>query len=463
MVLSAIIFVVSLVTFFWRIDSFPLRNWDEAWYGEIIRNMASGQYGFLVSFWNGQYYFDKPPLYFWLSSPIVKFFGVGEWQVRFVSALAASFSAVLIFLIAKKLLGDGWKDSRVGIFSSLIFLTLGQVRDRFSHGNLDGLLVFFILAGFYLYLVSLDKKGIAPLAGIVVGVGFLIKGSLLGVFGLFVCFVYSFFLDKRITKQFYVTAIYSLFVFSIWLLFGYRGFGIKFIDWFLFYSDAGNLRGGLRFSFDIFNYLIRDIGFWFVPILFSIPLLKKLPAQNRKILLSLSLPAFLFVIALGFLKERFDWYLLPAYPLFSIIFGYFLTRLYEVYGRNCFILVALILVLQTIHVAKIENIYPDRSWVGANLGKLAREIIPKDDTIILDDKDFTSFLFYSEHKRIYIFLEQGGKEREWWIIGYKDIPSFLSSNSKSWIITSDEKKLPIGISGIPEVVAEDFKFFRLYW
>lgn len=453
-----LIFAVSVVTFFWRVNSFPLRNWDEAWYGEIIRNMASGEYSYLLSFWNGQYYFDKPPLYFWLSLPIVKFFGVGEWQVRFVSVLAASFSAILIFLIAKKL----FKDSRVGVFSTLVFLTLGQVVDRFSHGNLDGPLVFFILAGFYFYLVSLGKKGVAPFAGVAFGLGFLVKGWLLGVFGLFVCFIYSLLVDRKITKQFYITVICSLFVCSVWLLFGYREFGMKFIDWFLLHSDAGNLTGGGKFSFDLFGYLIRDIGFWFVPVLLSIPLLKKLTNRNKRFLLSLSMPTFLFVIALGFLKERFDWYLLPSYPLMAIVMGYLVVRLYESNRNACFLIVAVILFGQTIHVAKIENIYSDRSWVGANLGKLAKNIIPDGDTIGLDDRDFTSFLFYSEHKQIYVFLEQGGKEGEWWIIGYKDLPSFLSSNPKSWIVTSDDKRLPIGISRTPQVVSEDFKFFRLY-
>ena len=278
---GVVVFIVSLAAFFWGINSFPLRNWDEAWYGEIIRNMAGGQHGLLVSFWNGQYYFDKPPLYFWLSLPIVKFFGIGEWQVRFVSALAASFSVVLIFLIAKKI----FKNGKIGIFSSLVFLTLGQVRDRFSHGNLDGLLVFFILAGFWLYLVSLSKIRVAPLAGIVFGLGFLVKGWLVGVFGLLVCFIYSLVVKRKITKQFYISGAFALLPFFLYLFLGYREFGIEFIDWFLFQPSAGNLSERLQFSTNVFGYLVRDVGFWFVPVLFSIPLLKKLSKADRRILL----------------------------------------------------------------------------------------------------------------------------------------------------------------------------------
>ena len=56
-----------------------VRNWDEAWYAEIIKNMAVKDYGWLMPWWNGRYYFDHPPLYFWLSGVVVKLFGLGEW------------------------------------------------------------------------------------------------------------------------------------------------------------------------------------------------------------------------------------------------------------------------------------------------------------------------------------------------------------------------------------------------
>ena len=100
------IFLISFITFFRNIGSYPLRNWDEAWYGEIIKNMASGTYGYMVPFWNGQYYFDKPPLYFWLSLPFFKFSpppaGGEEWQARIVSATAAPVGAPSVFFFLQK-------------------------------------------------------------------------------------------------------------------------------------------------------------------------------------------------------------------------------------------------------------------------------------------------------------------------------------------------------------------------
>ncbi len=134
----------SILIFFRRINVFPLRNWDEAWYAEIIKNMASGNYGYLMPYWNGRYYFDHSPLYFWLSAPFFKFFGPGEWQARIVSAVASVFVVIFIFLIGKRLV-----NTLTGFFSVLIFLTLGGVVMRFAHGNLDSFLVFFFLGSFY--------------------------------------------------------------------------------------------------------------------------------------------------------------------------------------------------------------------------------------------------------------------------------------------------------------------------
>jgi len=58
---AILVLISSFAVFFSKISSFPLRNWDEAWYAEIIKNMASGKYGYLMPFWNGRYYFDNAP------------------------------------------------------------------------------------------------------------------------------------------------------------------------------------------------------------------------------------------------------------------------------------------------------------------------------------------------------------------------------------------------------------------
>ena len=412
-----------------------LRNWDEAWYAEIIRNMSEGL-GYLVPFWNGQYYFDKPPLYFWLTLPIIKLFGVGEWQVRFVSIVATILAAFLVYLIGKKLLGKS-----VGILSLLVFMTLGQAAVRFLHGNLDALLVCFFLLTFYFYLLSEKKSIFSIMTGISLGLGFLVKGWFVGLFPLLLIFSYSIFTEKKLPKNIFLILIFALISSGWWYVLGILKFGKQFSDWYLFNPGGGLLGKPLdSFSLNYFVDLIRDIGFWWILIIMGVFKLRKLVQKEKLILVSFLLPVAVFIFSLNFLSEKLGWYNLPTYPIVAIIVGFFGSRLFQVSGKLA-IIVCILLVAQIYWVVRVENIYPDRSKIGADLGKYARDIVPKDDMLILDDHDFTSFLYYSNHKMVYVLQKGDGKPGEWWILDYGDLEKFLRDNPRTWIVTPDLKNL----------------------
>src|SRR3989344_9177204 len=236
---AILVLISSLAVFFFKIASFPLRNWDEAWYAEITKNMASGKYGILMPFWNGRYYFDHAPLYFWLSAPIFKIFGAGEWQARFVSAVAAIIAAFLIFKIGKRL-----KDETTGIISALVFLTFGGVTVRFAHGNLDALLICFFLASFYFYLKSEEKKIFGFAAGAFIGLGFLIKSWGIGFFPLVLIFMYAYFKD-RFPRNLLLIILGTLIFSSWWYFLGILKFGSQFINWYLLDPSEGRLASPL--------------------------------------------------------------------------------------------------------------------------------------------------------------------------------------------------------------------------
>ena len=439
---AILILTSSVFVFFSKIASFPLRNWDEAWYGEIIKNMASGQYGYLMPFWNGRYYFDNAPLYFWLSAPIFKFFGAGEWQARFVSATAAVFSAYLIFLIGKKL-----KDETTGFISTLVFLTFGGVVVRFSHGNLDALLICFFLAAFYFYLKSEEKKIFGFAAGALIGLGFLIKSWGIGLFPLSLIFIYAFFKDRKLPRNL-VLIILGILIFSSWWYFlGILKFGSQFINWYLLDPSEGRLASPLaNFSLEYFKFYIRDVGFWFlIPVAYIALSFKKIKKLDKNILLPFISLAAIFVLFLNFLSDKSGWYIIPALALTSFVFGYVGRELYKSYPKLAVIIIALIFVVQIFNAIRIENIYPDRSKVGAQLGLYAKKIIPEDEKIILTDQDFTSFLFYSDHKQIYTLENKTPKENEWWILNPDRLVPFLKDNPNTWIVTPNLSNLPFEV------------------
>lgn len=444
-----IIFLVSTVAFFWDINSFPLRNWDEAWYAEIIKNMASGNYSLLVPFWNGQYYFDKPPLYFWLSLPFFKVFGPGEWQARIISVLAAVGASFLVYSIGKKLFNQ-----RAGILSFLVFLTLGQIYVRFSHGNLDALLIFFFLMTFYLYLLFGKKYQI--LTGIFLGLGFLIKGWFLGLFPLFIIFVYSFLKEKRSPRGLILILAFSILSSGWWYLLGFLKFGKPFINWYLFTIAEGGLNiPFFSFSLKYFEYFIRDIGVWFILVFLFLIKVPELSISSRRSLFSLAIPAFIFIFLINLLNEKLDWHVLPSYPFIALLIGYITERLFRIHPKSTLCLVGGILVLQIFVVYKIENIYPGRSEAGAKLGKYSRSILKPNDVIVLDDRDFTSFLYYSNQQKVYVLRDEGPTDkRDWWILKYENLPNFLEKNEHAIIISRSIANLSIK-SSTEEVIGEE--------
>lgn len=436
------VLIVSTLTFTRTIATSTMRNWDEAWYAEIIKNMASGRFGLLQPFWNGRYYFDHAPLYFWLSTPIFQIFGPGLWQTRAVSAAAAIFTCLFLFLIAKKLAG-----TIAGLASFLIFLTFGGVTVRFAHGNLDSLLVCFFLASFYFYLKSEKQKLYAVACGAFIGFGFLIKSWGIGLFPLALIFIYAFVKEKKLPKHIFLIITTAIICSVWWYILGTIKFGKPFESWYLSNPSENRLDTPLaNFSLEYFTFAFFDIGFWLVlPVAYLILKFKDLKKLDKNILIPPLLLSFAFIFSLNFLSDKSDWYIIPALALLSLVLGYIFHKLYEAFPKPAIALFALIISIQIINVNRIENIYPDRSYIGVELGKQAEKIIPYGSTVILNDQDFTSFLFYSNQTAIYTLENKQPKKNEWWILNSESLPNFLTTHQNTWLITPNPKSLPVKI------------------
>lgn len=425
------IFILSFIIYFVLTPILPLRNWDEAWYAEIIKNMVGGQHSLLVPFWQGQYYFDKPPLYFWLSLPLVKTFGLEEWTVRLVSVIAASFCSVLIYQLANRLF-KGYKN--IGFYSVLLFMTFGQVYVRFSHGNIDSLLIALFLATYYFWL----KGGKSYwLSGLCLGLGFLVKGWTLGLFPLFVIALHSWLKDRQLMPKGLIYIIVGAILSSVWwYIAGCLTFGSDFYNWYIFTPAEGSLSLN-SFTFEPFKYLLRDLGIWLLlPFMFVLRYPKKV-LDNLKDLLPFAICTVIFLLGLSFAKEKLDWHNLPVYPLVAFALATKISLFKETYKRTTPILVGLFVIAQIIVIYNIENIYPDRSRVGAELGYMMTVVKTSNDIVILDDHDFTSFLYYSNVGKVYVVSQEGGKPGEYWTLKYSDLEKFIASHQNVVVISKD--------------------------
>jgi 4-amino-4-deoxy-L-arabinose transferase-like glycosyltransferase len=133
------------VIWFASLPARPLFNTDEGRYAEIPREMLAGG-DWIVPHLNGLAYIEKPPLQYWATALSLRVFGANAFGARFVTALLAVATVLVVWLLARRLwgLGSAWRAAAV-LSGMALFAVLGQLL------TLDMSLTFFMtasLAGF---------------------------------------------------------------------------------------------------------------------------------------------------------------------------------------------------------------------------------------------------------------------------------------------------------------------------
>lgn len=91
-----IIAVLALVTILWGIGSVPLFDPDEPVYAETAREMIKYN-DYLSPRIFDNFWYDKPPMYYWLVAASIGLFGDGEAAARFPAALMAVATSVMLY------------------------------------------------------------------------------------------------------------------------------------------------------------------------------------------------------------------------------------------------------------------------------------------------------------------------------------------------------------------------------
>lgn len=110
--------VVCYFIFFFNIGNYALMDVDETRYVSMARDMFHCK-DFLTLYLNGEFFFEKPPLYFWGECLSFAIFGkVTEFTARFPVALYGTLSTLLLYFTGKKIVSR-----RYGVISALILAT----------------------------------------------------------------------------------------------------------------------------------------------------------------------------------------------------------------------------------------------------------------------------------------------------------------------------------------------------
>lgn len=110
--------IIFYIVFFHGIGTYALMDVDESRYVLMARDMFHSK-DFLTLYLNGEYFFEKPPLYFWGECLSFAIFGkVNEFTARFPVALCGTTCCYLLYFMGKKIVSRLY-----GVVAALILAT----------------------------------------------------------------------------------------------------------------------------------------------------------------------------------------------------------------------------------------------------------------------------------------------------------------------------------------------------
>jgi len=199
----SIIYVVLIALglfalYFARLGSYPLTDPDEPIYGQVAKEMAAGA-GWLTPHYNGQPWFDKPPMFYWLTAGCSRVLGPTELAQRIPSAVIAVALVFLLYFIASYDFGK-----RTGIIASIVMATCLQQIILARAAVTDMTFAFFLLFALYAYRRWLDASGPSrfgwmALCGVMTGLAMLTKGPVAPLL-LFIAFAIHLYWTRRLKR-----------------------------------------------------------------------------------------------------------------------------------------------------------------------------------------------------------------------------------------------------------------------
>lgn len=322
---------------------------DEILYEEISYTMAfSGD--LVVPYLDGEPWPQRPPLYFWLTIPILRLqdsissihpladslFRDGvfiyPWIRRFVTMVASITTAFLVYKIACILLNRKYAlISVIILFASPLWLFLSKV------SSLDILASMFMTLSMYLYITKKESsKSKYIYIGLAIGCGVLTR-SVLALTPLPVI-IFDLILGNGISKSVKRVVVLLLTVLLIslpWHIAAYLKFPAEFISQYLSFNLVHHglyLTPGYKASSPLFY--IKTLFLYTPWLLLSLIYYIKIRTASRRIVnfkhFRLMITWVLIpLVALSILSTRHEWYFIQIFPPLAIIGSYFVFIIYK--------------------------------------------------------------------------------------------------------------------------------------
>jgi len=338
-----ILFLISFGLILVGLGLNHLVPWDEAIYAKVAKNMVvKGEY--LAQYWNPQsYWYEKPPVYMWCMALLMKILGFNSWASKLPSALFGISTIYLVYYFGKKLF------SRVGAFvASFTLLTTIHFLYYSRMAMTDVTATFFISLSLFLYYLarSESKRNLWIFSGISLGIAVMTKG-VIGLLPVPIIVLYELYLIFSNQQKFsretvrgpLTILLFGSIVFLPWHLYMYARFGNEFLFQYLGYHVVARAIYSIEDKGKpLLWYLVVmrvSMRIWLLVLIASVPFVFKrvIKRDNRYVFLLIS-SLFMFTF-FSVAKSKLIWYIIPIYPLLSLVNGSFIDEAFK-YALNLF-------------------------------------------------------------------------------------------------------------------------------
>ena len=384
-----IILLLSIISIFSTINTYPVLDRDEARYAQASKQMIESNDYKEIKF-QEEYRSKKPPGIYWLHSvsvntlsniqSIINPSGIEKnkniWKYRIISSLAALASLFTMFYYGSRFLGKKIAfNSSLILGGALLFNIEAHIAKTDSVLLLLCLLTFFLLHKYYTKKVGLNFNYNFFLLWGTISLGILVKGPILPIIFL-LCISCLYIIDRKFNwildmKPILGVLFVALFT-SLWFMilpseqknsFLLDSFVNDFFKKIISVQENHGGIIGLNFIF---------IWFLFFPFsIFLIPIIhysyKNFKNTHIKFLLAWICPYFLI---LEFIPTKLPHYALPVYPALAILLSVMMSNFnknkvffYSIYAKIGYFLFAIVTVVLNLGLWKAMMLFSSTSKV----------------------------------------------------------------------------------------------------
>ncbi|SFL38479.1 ArnT family glycosyltransferase [Pelosinus propionicus] len=324
--------IITIVIVFLNLGGVPLLDPDEPVYAETPKEMFIFN-EFLSPRIYGEYWYDKPPMYYWLVAASYKIFGINEFSARFPSAVLAVACTLLVYQSGRRLFSE-----RAGVAGALVLATSIEFFYLGKAAVTDITLLFFLSASL---LAFIDKK--YYIAYLFAGFATLTKGPIGLLFPGGIIFFYLLVTRNwallKSMKIFSGLLIYAA-IAAPWYILMYNIHGSIFVDTFLGFHNITRFTSPEHPEGVLWYYYIPVLILGFFPwtgvMIQSIWNSLTKSTFHFSTLLFLNIWALFIFVFFTISQTKLVSYILPMYPPLSMIVGWYIDRLWTSHGKFVF-------------------------------------------------------------------------------------------------------------------------------